>query len=105
MSIETDSETEETVADIIVDAINTVDESFDGSGLADEIMDGVIRVLQRAYPRTSIAHWEAILADSRAELARKLSSELDGLINSDTLIETVQMLEALEADARKGVGP
>jgi hypothetical protein len=49
----------------------TLDE-IAGADLADEIIGGVIVVLRRAFPDQSIQALELMLADLRADTARKL---------------------------------
>jgi hypothetical protein len=61
-------------------------DKIDGADLADEIIDDVIGILRRAFPDRSNQALELMLADLRADTARKLGDFVAGLIDRDVFV-------------------
>jgi hypothetical protein len=74
------------IAEMTAVADETALDKADGAILADEIVDEAVLVLHRALPDRSVQALELMLADFRADVARKLGRFVFGLIDRDEYI-------------------
>jgi hypothetical protein len=64
----------------------------DAAWLADRIIDGMIDALRRdpAIPPRSFAEWSLALADLRLRLSEQLADEMIGLVDLDSVLNTIE---------------